>query len=275
MSLEASSAEDLGAQGSSSDIVDRLYEVPGKIADRYSNKDNVSVSPIAIYYNNYGGYEVPVYETKLSTHNYIQETLRLHYNALFDSDISGFCTIVATTALIEYYERVMGEVSFGSTYTYNEGDYSISRYVGDYKDAFVGIYRVADSLNYILPNNGGTLSYNHDEIVTASFDYFDSSKEGSPNYSNIFSKIISETNAGRPMLLNMTNHTVLVAGYRKYQVNYTETTGILWWKKTVNKYAIEGVVIINEGNPSYTEYSYYLEMDIPNINVIANGVEVD
>lgn len=272
--------------GDSGDIIFSSSSIISEIEDNYSNKDNLTVSRIAIdyeYYGGYYGYYVPIYEKKLDTLDYSQTSLNSYYNITIpNSNIGGTCTFVATTSIMEYYSRVKSEFQFNQTYskvisvpgTYQTYDYTYSYNVQSDMDAFIAVYQLADLQGKIRANNGGTLSTSHAGILWDSYSFFGSNNTATGKL-NVFDTVVSETNAGRPILFNVSNHTMVATGYKKYQVSYTETTGILWWKKTVTVNETEGVLVVNDGWGSSPRYTYFLESDIPSINLFYIAVRTN
>jgi hypothetical protein len=269
--LISSQCDVVGATGTSSDVIDDATDIIETIERRYSGKDDLTVTQTVAYYETYGGsYSVPIYEKKLDTKNYSQYTLNQFYNNQEQASISGTCAIVATTSIMEYYSRVKNEFQFNQEYTYG----SVTKDVQDYRDAFVGIYKIAETGGIILPFNGGTLSPDHSVLLNRSFSFFDSNNT-STDHLDVFDTVEDEVKAGRPVLFNVSDHAMVATGVRKYFVSYTETTGALWWKKTVNVYETVGVLVVNDGWSNTDQYSYYLETDIPDVNLIYLGVSIN
>jgi|GEM_PF-2508291 len=272
--LSAYNTNVIGYTGSSSDVIDNSTDIISEIQSRYSGKDNLTVTQTIAYYESYGGqYSVPIYEKRLDTKNYSQNTMNYYYNNIFSTSIGGTCTIVAATSIMEYFSRVKNEFEFNKVYTlYVNG--IVTYNIQNEKDAFVGIYKIAKASGMILPFNKGTLSPDHNILINRTFSFFESNNTGT-DHLDVFDTVVSETKAGRPVLFNVSNHTMVATGFRKYFVSYTETTGALWWKKTVNVYVTEGVLVVNDGWSNVNQYSYYLERDIPDANLLYLGVSIN
>jgi len=264
--------------GDSSDIIDSKSGIVTYLEDKYSGMDDVTINQKLLYVENYGYFYNLVYEVKLDTTNYSQSTFNTYYeNNNPGTDIDGTCTFIASTIMMEYYSRVKNQFdiigtfdyTYYSTYYYNTFSYDIQ----NEKDVFSAIYDLSNFHGYVL-NSGGTLNIYHDNILEIGFDLFDSENSAS-NHTNPYSVIKSETYAGRPVLFNVSNHTMVGTGYLEYNVSYTETTGWWIWKTTTSYTVTEGIAIINDGNSSYNIYKYYPADLLPNFSIIYRATKIN
>lgn len=215
--------------GDSSYVFFNDSQVEEYIRSQFSGKADLTIS-------RYGS------DVKLNTKNFSQSYLNSYYKQLTGIDVDGSCSIVAIMSVIEYYDRVKNQIDIGTP-----------------EDAFVVIMKIAIENKWTDSHkkDGGTSDTKRDNIMTASFKYYGSKNEGNNDYFDLYDKIKSEVGSNRPSVFSIIGHSMVAAGYRRYKVQYTNTSGALWWKKTVTKTEYVDFVIVNDGWSNIRQYSYF------------------
>lgn len=222
--LSASAKADASSGDSSSVLTSETY-VKKYLREKYDDDDAVITA---------GTKKV------LNTQNYSQTQLNTYYKNATGTAVSGTCSEVATTSLIEFYKEL-------ESFTTNSS----------YKDTFVDILTMALEKGYYAVGEGTTQT-KLDSLVTQSFALYGSSHKGNNDYTYLYSTICDKVaDEGVPVLFSIVNHTMVGCGYITYTTTYTTSSG-----KT--KTATDNFVIVNDGwaNTSTRQYSYFPEDEI-------------
>lgn len=172
--------------------------------------------------------------------------------------IDGTCTIVSCLGMINYFGNICGEFSLDS----------------DYNDVFVKIFDGCLANGYVTIK-GGTEKEDDDDCLSLSFSTYGSTRTGNSNWWLLENNIKDAVNGNTPIMLSLTNHSVVVVGKTKYSVSYkkTYTTGMWWWKETVTEIVTEDeeFVIVNDG---WGSSSYSGLIPFSKITNITDGMQV-
>ncbi|MDO9629336.1 MAG: hypothetical protein Q7I99_05485 [Acholeplasmataceae bacterium] len=257
--------------GSSDDVIKstQISQVITKIESDYAGKDNLRVTQSPVYTYYMYGYQQVIMEYNLPVVNFSQSTFNTHFLNTYGTTISGTCTIVAATEIINYYGTVKNDIQVYNRSVRSPGLLNYVYSIGNQpEDVFSAIFRMSRN-NLYITNTSGTLNTVHDNILQYSFNMFDSNNTIANTYT-LVDNIKSETKNGRPVMFNVSNHTMVARGYVSFLVSYTETTGILWWKKTNHYYNQVDYIIVDHGWSS-SLYGYYPASQLPNQNFLYNA----
>ncbi len=139
---------------------------------------------------------------KLDVPNYSQSTLNASFLKSTGTTVSGTCSEVAVTSLIEYYATLEGFTTHDS-----------------YEDTFADIMQLAMDKGY-WKEDVGTYQTKLDSLVTDAFALYGVSHKGNNDYYNLYKTICSSVDSGVPVLFNIPDHTMVACGYVSLSVSY-------------------------------------------------------
>lgn len=186
-----------------------------------------------------------------------QSSLNYAYNKHYDLDngdllyADNSCSIVASTSIIKYYETDAYEYKYTPT------------------ELFIKLYRDSRVKSWTSSGNG-TIGTYHDNIVNHGFKNIVGSKNKAENkWYDTTSRIISTLKNKQPLMFTLPNHAVVATGFMDVTITYktSETTGMLWWKKTteVSKTKTEKYIEVMNG------WGYHSYMRANQISNVFNG----
>lgn len=244
------------------------------IVDQHMGKDNLNVYQIPVYevYDERGNLIVK-FEHNVPVSNLSQTSFNTSFNhyltllALNGGDVrvvDGTCTQVAVTMLINYYGDVKNHYELENreiTYTNRLGLNPQTFVIGNQLwQVFGAVHEIGIAQGVMWSDTSGTLNTSHERYINYTMDRFGSNNVSSTSLS-VYPTIKAETSEGRPVMFNITQHTIVARGYVRFFVQYTETTGALWWKTTVTHTKTVDYIIVNNGYRVGVDKYGYLAAD--------------
>lgn len=206
--------------GDSDDVLTSTYYVEQYLKDKYGDSSAKITAGTPVV---------------LNTQNYSQTTLNNYYKTETGTAVSGTCSEVAATSLIEFYKGV-------DNFTTN----------ADHRDTFVDILDMALDKGYYSVEDG-TAQNKLDSLVTKSFGLYGSSNKGNNDYFNIYKTLCEKVRDDDvPVLFSIIGHTMVGCGYVTYTTTYTTSSG-------ATKTATDNFIIVNDGWSNTRQYSYFPE----------------
>ena len=197
-----------------------------------------NISGISRYLNNHTGMKVKSMTQKSRTNiaginNFSQQILNWRYNLENNAEINNTCTIVAVTEMLDYFGNFLNEFELEST-----------------TETFTRVFNSCIESN-LTSIDQGTNKGNVGHCLRTGFQEYESTRSCASDWWNPQGDINNAVGQNVPIMLDLTNHSVVVSGKVTYTVEYeyTHSTGILWWKKDVTETIIrdEDFAIVCEG----------------------------
>lgn len=272
--IEGESVEKLTLNrgGESTDVITNpsISNLRDEIENHYSGKDDLLVyqSPVSQKDDGRGGLET-IFEYNVPIRNMKQSTMNYEFNEYHGRDIGNSCTAVAVAMLMNYYGDDLNQFQIYNRYLLG---YPIE---SELWQLFGGVYELGRSYNFIEDDQSGTYNTDHSTYIDATFSAFNSPNRADSSY-NVYWLIQNETSEGRPVMFNLTNHTMVARGYVTFTVSYTETTGWGFWKSTETIYEDVDYIIVNHGwDDGYEQYGYHPASETTTSNLIYNAQSIN